>query len=33
LADPYPDLIAEIKTEELAIPEHKGEDPLFPSAW
>ena len=32
LADPYPDLIAEMKTKELAIPEHKGEDPLFPSA-
>ena len=32
LADPYPDLIAEIKTEELAIPDHKDEDALFPSA-
>jgi len=33
LADPYPDLVAEIRTEELAIPEHNAEDPLFPSAW
>ncbi|MCL2471344.1 MAG: Fic family protein [Propionibacteriaceae bacterium] len=33
LTDPYPDLIAEIKTEELAIPEHNDEDPLFSSTW